>query len=137
MDSGRGIGPIFALFSATMDDPRLSVLSRLMDVAVLRQQVHAGNLANQNTPGYKSRAVAFEDVFNEALDGQGADSAMAVGPKIFEPRATPTDPDGNDVSSEREVAALAKNKLLFDTYAQLARGKMRLLGTAISAAPGG
>jgi flagellar basal-body rod protein FlgB len=120
-----------------MDDPRLTVLTRLMDVAVQRQQVHAGNLANQNTPGYKARAVAFEDAFNEALDGQGVDKALAVDAQIYEPQSTSSDPDGNDVNSEREVAALAKNKLLFDTYAQLARGKMRLLGTAISAAPGG
>jgi flagellar basal-body rod protein FlgB len=120
-----------------MDDPRLTVLARLMDVAVQRQQVHAGNLANQNTPGYKARALAFEDAFNAALDEQGMDRAMAVESRIYEPRATPMDVDGNDVSSEREVAALAKNKLLFDSYAQLARGKMRLLGTAIAAAPGG
>lgn len=120
-----------------MDDPRLNVLARLMDVAVLRQQVHAGNLANQNTPGYKAKAVAFEDAFNEALDSQGLDRAMGVGPQVYQANATPSDPDGNDVSSEREVAALAKNKLLFDTYAQLARGKMRLLNTAITAAPGG
>jgi len=108
-----------------------------MDVAVLRQQVHAGNLANQNTPGFKARAVAFEDAFNQALDDQGEDRAMSVGPRVYEARATPSDPDGNDVSSEREVAALAKNKLLFDTYAQMARGKMRLMSTAITAAPGG
>jgi flagellar basal-body rod protein FlgB len=120
-----------------MDDPRLTVLARLMDVAVLRQQVHAGNLANMNTPGFKARAVAFEDAFNAALDEQGVDKAMSVGTEIYEPRATPADVDGNDVSSEREVAALAKNKLLFDTYAQMARGKMRLISTAITAAPGG
>ncbi len=120
-----------------MDDPRLTVLTRLMDVAVLRQQVHAGNLANQNTPGFKAREVSFEDVFNQTLDAQGTDRAMTLSPEINEANATPSDPDGNDVSSEREVAALAKNKLLFDTYAQLARGKMRLLSTAITAAPGG
>ena len=120
-----------------MDDPRLNVLARLMDVAVLRQQVHAGNLANQNTPGYKARAVAFEDTFNQALDEQGLDRAMSIETAIIHPNETPSDPDGNNVSSEREVAALAKNKLLFDAYTQLARGKMRMLNTAITAAPGG
>lgn len=120
-----------------MDDPRLAVLTRLMDVAMLRQQVHAGNLANQNTPGYKARSVSFEDVFNATLDEGGLDRAMAVEPVIATPLATASDPDGNDVSSEREVAALARNKLLYDTYVQLARGKMRLMSTAITAAPGG
>lgn len=120
-----------------MDETRLTVLQRLMDVALQRQQVHAANLANQNTPGYKARALAFEDAFNQALDEHGLDSAMRVGSEVYTPLSTPADPDGNDVSSEREVAALAKNKLLYDTYIQLARGKMRLLNTAMSAAPGG
>lgn len=120
-----------------MDDQRLTVLQRLMDVAMQRQQVHAANLANQNTPGYKARAVAFEDAFNQALDEHGLDSAMRVDAEVYQPLATQSDPDGNDVSSEREVAALAKNKLLYDTYVQMARGKMRLINTAISAAPGG
>lgn len=120
-----------------MDEPRLTVLQRLMDAALQRQQVHAANLANQNTPGYKARALAFEDAFNQALDEHGLDRAMQVEAEVYEPRSTMADPDGNDVSSEREVAALAKNKLLYDTYVQLARGKMRLINTAISAAPGG
>lgn len=119
------------------DDPRLSVLARLMDVAVLRQQVHAGNLANQNTPGFKARAVRFEDEFNRALDEQGLERALRIAPQIHTPLATPADNDGNDVSSEREVAALARNKLLYDAYAQLARGKLRLLNTALTPAPGG
>lgn len=120
-----------------MDDTRITVLQRLMDVSLQRQQVHAANLANQNTPGYKAREVAFEDAFNEALDGQGLDRAMQVRPEVYKPLDSPADPDGNDVSSEREIAALAKNKLLYDTYAQMARGKLRLINTALSAAPGG
>ncbi|MCS6970216.1 MAG: flagellar biosynthesis protein FlgB [Planctomycetota bacterium] len=118
-------------------DPRLAVLTRLMDVAVLRQQVHAGNLANQNTPGFKARAVAFEAEFNRVLDEQGLERALTMRPRIYTPLATAADNDGNDVSSEREVAELAKNKLLYDSYAQLARGKLRLLNTALSPAPGG
>jgi flagellar basal-body rod protein FlgB len=124
-------------FISPMDDPRLTVLTRLMDVAMQRQQVHAANLANINTPGYKARALEFEEEFNAALDEQGLDRAMRVETQVTTPLATGADPDGNDVSSEREVAALARNKLLYDTYVTMARGKMRMLNTAISAAPGG
>ena len=45
------------------------LLAKLMDVASLRAKVHAANIANQNTPGYKSQAVAFEGAFREALAG--------------------------------------------------------------------
>lgn len=120
-----------------MADQRLLALSRLLDASALRQQVHAANLANQNTPGYKARAVAFEDAFNQALDEGGAERAQEVEPEVYTPLATPADPDGNDVSVDREVSALAKNQMLYNAYIQVARGKMRLINTAITSAPGG
>lgn len=120
-----------------MPDDRLLALSRLLDAAALRQQVHQANLANQSTPGYKARAVAFEDAFNQALDEGGSERALEVEPEVYTPLATPTDPDGNDVSADREVSALAKNQMLYNAYVQVARGKMRLINTAISSAPGG
>ena len=46
-----------------------------MTNAVQRQSVAAGNLANLDTPGYKSRTVTFGDV----LDGElQAPAAMVV-----------------------------------------------------------
>ena len=120
-----------------MPDTRLAELTRLLDVATLRQRVHAGNLANQNTPGFKARAVAFEEAFNQALDHGGLDAALAVDPELTVPQTTPSQPDGNDVAVDNEVAAMAKNQELYNAYIQLARGKMRLINTAISSAPGG
>ena len=120
-----------------MPDDRLLALSRLLDASTLRQQVHAANLANQNTPGYKARAVAFEEAFNQALEDGGTERALEVEPEVYTPLATPADPDGNDVSVDREVSALAKNQMLYNAYVQVARGKLRLVNTAISSAPGG
>lgn len=120
-----------------MPDVRLLALSRLLDASALRQQIHEANLANQNTPGYKARAVAFEDAFNQALDDGGPESAAAVEPEIYTPLTTPTDPDGNNVSTDREVAALAKNQMLYNAYIQVTRGKLRLINTALTSAPGG
>ena len=119
------------------DDPHLTVLTRLMDVSMMRERVHLANLGNQNTPGYRAQTVSFEDAFNDALDANGLDKAMNVVPTVKQANETAMQPDGNDVSSEHEVAALAKNQLLFNAYSQLARGKMRLINTAISSAPGG
>ncbi len=116
---------------------QILTLARLMDVAALRAKVHAGNLANQNTPGYKAKAVEFDAAFRAALDAQGSAAARAVEPLVYEPRATASDNDGNDVSSEREVMALAQNQLLYNTYISMAKGQTRLLLTAITAAPGG
>jgi flagellar basal-body rod protein FlgB len=108
-----------------------------MDVAVLTNQVHAANLANSNTPGYRAKAVAFDGAFQAALgEGDGA-AALALEPKVIEPRNTQVQADGNDVSSETEIVGTAKNQALYDAYVQMARGELRLLGIAVTPAPGG
>jgi flagellar basal-body rod protein FlgB len=118
-------------------DDHIRTLGRLMDVAVLRARVHAGNLANQDTPGYKAKAVAFEDAFRAALDAGDQNAAAGIAPEVYEPRATASDNDGNDVSGEREVMALAQNQMLYNAYVGMMRGQQRLLMTAITPAPGG
>jgi flagellar basal-body rod protein FlgB len=116
-----------------LGDSHSAVLSRLMDVASLRQRVHAANLANQNTPGYRAKAVAFEGALREALDAGG--DPGSVEPTIFEPRSTPVQNDGNDVDPDHEVMASAQNALLYNTYVSLVRGENKLLTTAVSSAP--
>jgi flagellar basal-body rod protein FlgB len=118
-------------------DPRLQLMARLMDVSVLKAQVHAGNIANQNTPGYKTRAVAFDQAFAAALDQGGTEAASEVEPAIYEPRDTMEQADGNDVSIDREIMDSAKNQTLYNTYIAITRGKMRLLNIAAGQAPGG
>lgn len=114
-----------------LGDERMQNLGKLLDVAALRSRIHTGNLANQNTPGYRAKAVAFEDAFRATLDTRGGAAARAVEPQVYEPRATGVDNDGNDVSTDREVAELAKNHTLYNTYISLLRGKHQIYQTAI------
>ena len=110
-----------------LQDTRMQNLAKLLDVANLRAQVHASNIANQNTPGYKAQAVRFEEAFLAAQEGAASD----VEPEIYEPRNTMVDNDGNDVSVDKEVTAAAENALLYRTYIQLMRGKNSILNQAI------
>jgi flagellar basal-body rod protein FlgB len=97
--------------------------------------VHAGNIANQNTPGYKSRAVSFDAAFQEALESGGEAAATRVEPQIYEPRDTMEQPDGNDVSLNREIIESAKNQTMYNAYLAMVKGKMRLLTIAAGQAP--
>jgi flagellar basal-body rod protein FlgB len=118
-----------------LPDEHMKILSRLMDVSLLRAKVHAGNLANQNTPGYRAKEVSFDDAFQEALASGGADAAEEVSPKLVEPRSTPVGVDGNDVSPDKEVMGSAQNAVLYNTYMALLRGQSKLISTAISQSP--
>lgn len=116
-------------------DPRLNLLARLLDVAALKAQVHAGNIANQNTPGYKARAVSFDAAFQDALQSGGLTAASRIEPTIYEPRNTMEQPDGNDVSMGREIIESAKNQTMYNSYLAMVKGKMRLLTVAAGQAP--
>ncbi|MDA3959384.1 MAG: flagellar basal body rod protein FlgB [Planctomycetota bacterium] len=114
-----------------LSDQRMMNLGKLLDVASLRARVHTANIANQNTPNFRARAVAFDEAFQQALLQSGDEAARAVQPQVFEPHTTTMDNDGNDVSVDREVSELAKNQTLYNTYVSLLRGKHRMYESAI------
>lgn len=94
-----------------------------------RQQVTAHNIANQNTPGYRSREVQFESLLDDALK-------RGVDPRNVEFRATtvgnlPLKADGNDVDMEREWMHMEANKLQHEVFARAAGGALRGLMNAI------
>ena len=102
---------------------------RLMSATTARAKVIAGNVANQNTPGYVRQVLRFEDALQEALR-EGGDPA-SVEPEIELDRATPGRPDGNNVSLEVELNALRENRILYETYATILSGRFELLRSSI------
>ncbi len=117
-------------------DAQRVLLGKLMDVAVLRGKIHAANLANQNTPGYRAQAVKFEDSFRLALAEGDTQTARSLAPQIYEPRNTAVDNDGNDVSSEREVLQSTENATLYNAYIAMTQGRQKLMNIALTPAPG-
>jgi len=117
-------------------DAQRALLGKLMDVAVLRGKVHAANLANQNTPGYRAQAVNFEQSFRMALAEGNPQKAASLVPQIYEPRNTAVDNDGNDVSSEREVLQSTENATLYNAYIAMTQGRQKLMNIAMTPAPG-
>ncbi|MFW5750392.1 MAG: flagellar basal body rod protein FlgB [Planctomycetota bacterium] len=113
-------------------DDRMLNLARLLDVATLRARVHAENIAHQNTPGYRARAVRFADEFARVQALRGDAAARTVEPEVIEPRTTAVDNDGNDVSVDREVTLAAKNAMRYNACISLLRGKHQLLNMSIN-----
>jgi flagellar basal-body rod protein FlgB len=118
-----------------LGDSHTDILARLMDVSSLRAKVHAANLANQNTPGYKAQRVEFDAAFQAALDAGG--DLDAVQPEVVTAGGGMEQADGNNVSVDREVLDQAQNAALYNSYATLAQGRKKLLTIAITASPGG
>jgi flagellar basal-body rod protein FlgB len=118
-----------------LNDPHSAILAKLLDVSALRAKVHAANIANQNTPGYQAQRVAFDEAFHSALAaGKPVDE---IDPVIVAGGGGAEQPDGNNVSLDREIMDQAKNNQLYNTWIALAQGRKKLITTAITAAPGG
>jgi flagellar basal-body rod protein FlgB len=120
----------------------MAALGRQMSRAVQRQAVAASNLANLDTPGYKTKEIQFA----QALDGQlQAASSMSVtdpkhlGAVIGEARTPATNVaglderrDGNNVQLDRELLSLGRAGGDFNAAQTILAAKFRLVRYAIN-----
>jgi flagellar basal-body rod protein FlgB len=97
-----------------------------MDLLSTRQKLVASNLANLDTPGYKTRDVDSQFEFLSRI----ASAGEMPGPNVIEPDL-PSKNDGNNVSLDRETRLLAENGVRFQMASLMARGALRRVRNAI------
>ena len=129
-----------------IDDKTMQALTASLKFRQLRQELHASNIANAETPGYKAKKIDFEDALARALDVDGqlamktSDSQhFNVGgggfnnlqPEIYEDSNGIVSPDGNNVDRDAEMAEMAENKIMYDATVQLINKQLGLLKYAI------
>lgn len=105
-----------------MLDPVSPNLERYMDLVSARQRLVASNIANADTPGYKTRDIDFQSEYQRAT-GAPAAAVEVPGLKIKN--------DGNNVNLDREARLLSENALRFNVASGLMRGAIRTLRSAI------
>jgi flagellar basal-body rod protein FlgB len=104
---------------ADMSDAAIvSALRREMSRAVARQVASAGNLANLDTPGYKSRAAEFSDTLDQKVGGQVmlastnrahlAGTAVTASTSSTEVEGLSARRDGNNVQLDRELLEMSR-----------------------------
>jgi flagellar basal-body rod protein FlgB len=86
-------------------------LSRYLDLSADAVKLTAGNMANLDTPGYKTQGFDFDHEFAAALRLPAG--TVWPGPKTAEVDGLVARPDGNTVSIDRESMELAKAQLKF------------------------
>lgn len=111
-----GISPSSAL-TAGADQ-----LMRYMDLLSTRQKLVASNLANADTPGYRTQDVDFQREFMSAVNGPA---------QVIEPQGLYEKPDGNNVSVDRESRLLSENAIRFNLASTLVRGRLESIRNAI------
>jgi len=117
-----------------IDTPLMRGLERVLDVSAFRHQVIAANLANIDTPGYRTRDVRpFAGEIEQALAGDEPSlTEQSFTPVAHEIRGLLERPDGNNVSVERESLLLAQNQLRFQVAVQFLKAEFHKLSSAIN-----
>lgn len=88
-----------------------------------RQEVVASNIANADTPGYRTKDVEMPGDFSSVF--------AQFTPLVTEAAGLTTHNDGNNVSIDRESRLLAENDIRFNLATQLLKSKMKRLRSAI------
>ena len=112
-----------------IDDPAVAWLSRVLDLSVVRSELVMSNMANIDTPGYRTRDINFRQELERAADGPFAELSLL--PVAHTVSGLVERPDGNNVSLEREGLLLADTQLRFNAAIQLLRDRFKLLNSAI------
>jgi flagellar basal-body rod protein FlgB len=108
-----------------MLDRVTSPLERYMDLLSARQKLVAANIANADTPGYKTQDIDFQFEFMTLAKGQQ--------PQIVTAQGLKETPDGNNVDIDREARMLAENAMRFNVASTLLRGELKTIQEAIQA----
>ncbi|MBI1849918.1 MAG: flagellar basal body rod protein FlgB [Planctomycetes bacterium] len=112
------------------------LIAKLMDVTTLRQRVVTANLANVNTPGYRSRDVKFEELVRGFLQGQAGGGSLDLSQlpeaQVVDREDVVARGDGNTVNLEREMGELTRNALLYQTYIRLLDSDVAVMKVAVT-----
>jgi flagellar basal-body rod protein FlgB len=118
--------------SMNIETPLGDQLARYLDLAAGEVKLTTANMANIDTPGYRTVGMDFEAEMKEAMDGvnQGR-SPRQVRVKAVD--GLIARPDGNNVSMDRESLNLAEAQLKFKVGVALLRSENQRVMDAIHA----
>ena len=131
-----------SMTNASMIETSLSeALGRFLDVDVARYKLVAANLANIDTPGYRTRDLNFRAELERASQESFAPENGLLHTAGFTPvarqvRGLMERPDGNNVSLERESLLLAETQMKFNVGIQLLKDQFHTISLAINSGGG-
>lgn len=113
--------------------PMAEALGRYMDLSSLELKLTAQNMANVDTPGYRTVGFDFAAAMRDSMKslGSGEGSGSEGDPSIGPVGGLLERPDGNDVSMDREGMKMAEAQLQFRTGEALLKSEFTRITDAI------
>ncbi len=123
--------------SKILFDPTINGLGASLDVRSAKQALHSANLANANTPGYKTKDLDFKNALLKAFE-KDSETESETPPsvlsesKIVESSHNNPSFNGNNVNNDEESLKIAENELLYNASTKLLQKKLGLLKYSIN-----
>lgn len=112
-----------------LETPNMQRVEKFLDLVTLRHELVSSNLANVDTPGYRTQDIDFDSEMQRAeqrLDG------VPASPQVRQVKGLIERPDGNNVSLDRETLTLAQIQLQYHAGVELLRNEIHLVQSAIN-----
>jgi flagellar basal-body rod protein FlgB len=110
-----------------IESDSLNLDERFLNLVSYRQSLVAGNIANLDTPGYKTHDINFHSEMRKAMAVPDAPTS----PTAHEVPGLMQRPDGNDVSIDRESMALAEVQMQYRLGVEMVRHEFRMVNMAL------
>ena len=111
----------------------IGMLEKYLNLATQRQKVVVTDMANVDTPGFRTRDFDFRNELKRAVNNE---EDVATAPVMREVSGLLARPDGNNVNLDREGLLLAETQEQFQIGVQLIRSEFHRLMTAINGGGG-
>lgn len=112
-----------------------------------RQKVISSNIANINTPNYKTKDLVFESELKKAeqtrdlklatTNSMHMNSFQAVNkpaePRLINVKGLEEQNDGNNVNLDTQMSEMSKNKIIFDALQSSIKKDSRLMRSVVEA----
>jgi flagellar basal-body rod protein FlgB len=108
-----------------------------------KQKVISSNIANINTPNYKTKELVFEDELNSQTNSLKMkqtnskhissidNNSSSVNPKLLEVQGLQEQNDGNNVNLDSQMSEMSKNKILYDAIQSSIKRDSKLFRSVI------
>jgi flagellar basal-body rod protein FlgB len=105
-----------------------------ISVMAENNRIISQNIANADTPGYKTKYLYFEGILRERMNMRGTEKfrkELHIGTAMYTDTRTKGRPDGNNVDNDTQQALFVKNKIRYDALINQLNAEFELLRTAM------
>lgn len=110
------------------------IVEQGINVMAESNRIIAQNIANSDTPGYKTKYLYFEGILRDKIDARATSKykkELSIGTAMYTDKLTKGQPDGNNVDNDVQQALYAKNKIRYEALINQMNAEFELIRTAM------